>query len=201
MEPITFTLDRGRTLTLTPVAPTPLKLLLGQPRELLASAADERGGHAGTVMRNDVGTVLLLWPNGNIAKLTDAERERLEALFAPRRVADLPAWEEMGELDRGAALMHAWKRHREGARYARQHYPARYLGHPRLVALGPELACRHAVTVAGTWDGAVDRLGMDEVERLYDAALAEDDRRRGVVRRSSAPYRAAQAAAGVASHG
>lgn len=147
-------------------------------------------------MRSHVGTVLLLWPNGNIAKLTDAERERLEALFAPRRVSDLPSWEEMGELDRGAALLHVWKCRREGARYAREHYPARYLEHQRLVILGPDLACRHAVTVTGTWDGAVDRLGMDEVERLYDAALAEDDRRRGVVRQGSAPYRAAQAAAG-----
>ncbi|MEX5634968.1 hypothetical protein [Parafrankia sp. FMc2] len=195
-EPMTFTLDRGRTLLLTPAPVTPVKKLTGTTREVLATVTDESGNRAGLVSRDHVGALCLTWPNRLDAHLTKGERERLNALFAPRRVSDLPSWDELSDLDKGAALLHVWKRRWEGTGYARENYPARYLEHPRLVGLAPELACRHAATVARYWDFAVDLLGMDEVERLYFGALVEEDRRRGVVRQTSPAYRAALVAAG-----
>ncbi|KPM55777.1 hypothetical protein ACG83_10920 [Frankia sp. R43] len=195
-EPLTFALDRGRTLLVTPAPVTPVEHLTGTTREALATVADEHGRNCGRVERAYWGALQLTWPNGFDARLTNGERERLNALFDPRRVSDLPAWDELHDLDKGAALLHVWKRRWEGAGYAREHYPARYLDDSRLVALPPELACRHAVIVARYWDFAVDRLGMDEVERLYYGALVEEDRRRGVVRQTSPAYSAALAAAG-----
>lgn len=58
---MTFTLGRGRTLLLTRSPVTPTKHLLGAAREELASAADERGRHAGIVERTyqDPARVLL----------------------------------------------------------------------------------------------------------------------------------------------
>lgn len=195
-EPLTFTLDRGRTLLLTPNSVVPAKSLTGTIPEVLASVTDERGHDRGLAERTHLGNVVLTWPNGSRARLSTGESERLNALFDPRRVSDLPSWDEMSELDRGASLLHVWKRKWEGAGYAREHYPARYLVHPRLVGLNPELACRHAVTVARHWDFAVDLLGMDEVERLYYGALVEEDRRRGVTRQTPPAYSAALAAGG-----
>jgi hypothetical protein len=88
--------------------------------------------------------------------------------------AELPGWDDMTELDRGAALMHAWKRHWEGsAAYAVENYPCRYIEHPALIALGERESCGHAVEATGGWHKAVDSLGMDEVERLYNRALDE----------------------------
>ncbi|ONH58363.1 hypothetical protein CcI49_23190 [Frankia sp. CcI49] len=195
-EPLTFTLDRGRTLLLTPNSVVPARSLAGTIREVLASAEDGRGHDCGLVERTHLGNVVLTWPNGNRARLSVGESERLNALFDPRRVSDLPSWDELHDLDKGAALLHVWKRKWEGGGYAREHYPARYLVHPRLIGLTPELACRHAITVAAHWNSAVNQLGMDEVERLYFGALVEEDRRRGVVRQTSPAYRAALATAG-----
>lgn len=83
----------------------------------------------------------------------------------------LPSWDDMTDLDRGAALMFVWKAQREGYGYARDNYPAAYVDHPMLTGLDPSEACRHARQVAGTWAEAGERLGHDEKQRLYDLAL------------------------------
>jgi hypothetical protein len=89
----------------------------------------------------------------------------------------LPRWEQMSSLDQGAALLHVWKRLREGARYAIDNYPAEYFDDPELVGLDRETACRHAAITAGPWQEAVRRLGWDDVEQLYTAALGAERRR------------------------
>jgi hypothetical protein len=90
----------------------------------------------------------------------------------------LPAWDDMSDADKGAALLHVWKRDWEGASYAVANYPCRYLDHPALVALTPREASRHAAGVCGTYDGVWQRLGVEEFDRLYGLVLAEPDRRR-----------------------
>lgn len=89
----------------------------------------------------------------------------------------LPGWDDLTDLDKGAALMHVWKRHREGGPYATEHYPARYFDHSELVQLDERTASRHAACVAGRWVEAVERLGGGEVQRLYDLALDADRQR------------------------
>lgn len=88
---------------------------------------------------------------------------------------ELPTWEQMSELDRGAALMHVWKRHWEGTGYAIENYPCRYIEDPRLLDLTLDDACRHAQSVTGGWDNVNDRIGEDEVQRLYNRAHREGD--------------------------
>lgn len=82
----------------------------------------------------------------------------------------LPAWDEMTDLDKGAALLHLHKREWEGAEYAESDYPCRYFDDPALLALAPLEACRHAVSV----EADADALSDSENERLYDAALDAD---------------------------
>lgn len=80
----------------------------------------------------------------------------------------LPDWEQMSDLDRGAALMHVWKiGWEQDDAYARDHYPVEYRDDPVLVGLDRKMACRHAQYVTGGWQGAQDRWGTDEVWRLY----------------------------------
>ncbi|MEU4558384.1 hypothetical protein AB0F72_08340 [Actinoplanes sp. NPDC023936] len=86
---------------------------------------------------------------------------------------NLPTWDEMSDLDKGAALMHLHKRDYEGISYAVENYPARYLDDPRLLALTPREASRHAAQ----FESLANELNGDTYERLYDAALAEPDRR------------------------
>lgn len=86
---------------------------------------------------------------------------------------ELPAWDQMSDLDKGAALMHAWKRSWEGPSYATEHYPTRYLDNPTLVALSEAEACKHTVRVTKGWKD----WDIDEVSRLYDLALDEGQRR------------------------
>lgn len=86
----------------------------------------------------------------------------------------LPAWAEMSDLDKGAALLHLHKRDYEGVSYAVENYPCRYLDDPRLTALDAKAASRHAAQ----FGGEAEALTGEEYERLYDAALAEPDRRR-----------------------
>lgn len=88
----------------------------------------------------------------------------------------LPSWDQMSDLDKGAALMHVWKRNREGGVYARENYPAEYIEHPDLLVLPRDEACRHAAAVCGRNDVVQDRLGIDEWERLYNLALDEGRR-------------------------
>lgn len=87
----------------------------------------------------------------------------------------LPAWDDMSDLDKGAALMFVWKAHWErDYAYAREHYPVRFVDDPRLVRLGPVEACRHASLVTGGHTRALDRLGVDEHQRLYSLAHAHE---------------------------
>ncbi|MEU4229402.1 hypothetical protein AB0F17_34340 [Nonomuraea sp. NPDC026600] len=84
----------------------------------------------------------------------------------------LPTWDDMPDADKGAALVHLAKMETEGRAYAREHYPARYLIDPALKALDKQAASDHAESLFtnGT-DDAVDLLGENEVDRLYDLAL------------------------------
>jgi hypothetical protein len=91
----------------------------------------------------------------------------------------LPGWNDLSDLDKGAALLHQHKREWEGAEYAESDYPCRYFDHPALTALGPLEASRHAASL----EPAVARLleateGDDWYARLYDAALDADRARR-----------------------
>jgi hypothetical protein len=85
----------------------------------------------------------------------------------------LPAWAQMTDLDRGAALLHLHKREWEGDDYAESDYPCRYFDNPALTALTPLQACRHAVSVEQDADRA-GALGPPEYDRLYDLALSAD---------------------------
>lgn len=81
----------------------------------------------------------------------------------------LPTWDEMSDLDKGAALLHLYKCESEGTEYADEHYPTRYLEDPALVALDEEDASEHA---QGLFPKDVfDVLGAQEYDRLYDLAL------------------------------
>lgn len=95
-------------------------------------------------------------------------------------MSELPTWEQMSDLDKGAALLHLHKREWEGAGYAEENYPARYFEHPALTALSANAACRHAVSVEDDADRA-GALKGEEYIRLYDLAL---DHERAVHRSS-----------------
>jgi hypothetical protein len=84
----------------------------------------------------------------------------------------LPGWDEMSDLDKGAALLHTHKREYEGTSYAVDNYPARYFDHPALTALGPVGASGHAALV-----DPGDSLPVADYERLYDATLDADNAR------------------------
>jgi hypothetical protein len=86
---------------------------------------------------------------------------------------ELPTWDEMSDLDQGAALMHLHKRDYEGISYAVENYPARYLDDERLVTLDGRAASRHAAQ----FRELTGELDSDEYERLYTLALNEPDRR------------------------
>lgn len=94
--------------------------------------------------------------------------------------AALPAWSEMSDLDKGAALLHLHKVDWEGIEYAMSDYPAEYFDHPALTALSPREACRHAQSVEADAERAGALRGA-EYDRLYDLALAAD-RERGRAR-------------------
>ena len=98
----------------------------------------------------------------------------------------LPLWEDMTDVDRGAALMFLWKCHWErNFQYARENYPCTYRGHPDLVALSERDACSHAGQIVkeltGQWGHVAinAHLGEAEFDRLYNLAL---DAKRGVQR-------------------
>ena len=92
-------------------------------------------------------------------------------------MADLPTWDEMSDLDKGAALLHVWKRDWEGVGYAIENYPARYFDDPALTGLSPREACQHAYDVTQGHDDIVMHVGSHEHERLYDLALDADRKR------------------------
>jgi hypothetical protein len=80
---------------------------------------------------------------------------------------ELPTWAEMTDLDKGAALMHVWKRDREGPAYAVEHYPVQYFDHVALLALDTTEACKHASVVVKNWRS----MDVAKFDRLYDLAL------------------------------
>jgi hypothetical protein len=90
--------------------------------------------------------------------------------------AVLPAWADMTDLDKGAALLFLHKIDWEGIEYAVSDYPARYFDHPALLALGERDACRHAISVEIDAERA-GALAGDEHRRLYDAALDASNQR------------------------
>lgn len=101
---------------------------------------------------------------------TDAELAQAHAIL-DRVCPRIPTWDEMSDVDKGAALLHMAKLDSEGDDYAIEEYPCRYLENPALVALSPTEACAHAVAHYAGYEEAGEALGWDEVARLYDLAL------------------------------
>jgi hypothetical protein len=91
--------------------------------------------------------------------------------------AKLPTWDEMTDLDKGAALLHLWKCENEGTEYATEEYPAEYFDDPALIALNDEAASEHAQRLFDNADVAWSRLGPNEYDRLYELALDADRKR------------------------
>jgi hypothetical protein len=87
-------------------------------------------------------------------------------------MSQLPAWEQMSDLDKGAALLHLRKIEVEGREYARAEYPARYIDLPALTGLDDEAASDHAESLFDGWYDAERTLGIDQVDRLR--AVARD---------------------------
>lgn len=82
-------------------------------------------------------------------------------------MAALPDWNDMSDLDKGAALMHLAKVENEGESYARENYPAKFLDDPRLTALDDDDACTHAQR----FEDIAEDMDGEEHERLYNLAL------------------------------
>lgn len=112
-----------------------------------------------------------LWAHGPLGNRCPGSRQRPKPWLEASR---LPTWEQMSELDRGAALLHVWKRHWEGASYAISDYPCRYLDNPILVGLDERTASKHAAAVCGRHEAVLARLGVEEHDRLYNLALAAE---------------------------
>jgi hypothetical protein len=94
--------------------------------------------------------------------------------------AGLPGWEDMSDLDRGAALLHARQRDKIGDLAAIVLYPAVYFDHADLARLAPEIASRHAWSVTLGWPQAISVRGSRAVTRLCRLALAADRARPGL---------------------
>ena len=90
--------------------------------------------------------------------------------------SSLPAWAELSDLDKGAALLFLYERDWKGEDHAIANNPARYFDDPRLTALSPRDACRHAISVEDDADRA-KALGPPEFDRLYNNALDADEAR------------------------
>lgn len=105
-----------------------------------------------------------------IRTLADAGVTPSDYRAARRALNPLPGWDEMSDLDKGAALLHDHKRESEGSDYAVENYPCRYIEGPRLTALDSVDASDQAAEVCGG-DDMFDRLGGEEYHRLYELAL------------------------------
>jgi hypothetical protein len=90
--------------------------------------------------------------------------------LATEEPADLPTWDDLSDLDKGAALLHLHKREWEGGDYAEEHYPASFFDHPALTAMWPREASRFAAEL----DEDTEALSPEEHKRLYDLALAAE---------------------------
>lgn len=84
-----------------------------------------------------------------------------------------PRFEDLHDLDKGAVLLHAWKASQDGARYATEHYPCRFLADETLCALDSVEASRLARSF-GSYSQLRDTLGRAQAEQLYDLALDID---------------------------
>jgi hypothetical protein len=128
------------------------------------SAVDDREGHfkEDRDIRLDAGLAAVLnLPETRAAVLAAAEREHAAMM------ANLPGWDAMSDLDKGAVLLHLHKRDSEGDDYAVENYPAKFLDDPRLTGLDREDACAHAAR----FEDIAEELDGDEYGRLYDLAL------------------------------
>jgi len=84
----------------------------------------------------------------------------------------LPTWDEMSDLDKGAAISYIYRLETVGEGDA-EHYPAEYFDDPRLVALGAgREASTHAEAVAEEGFG-----DLAEVRRLHTLGLAAEAER------------------------
>lgn len=88
-------------------------------------------------------------------------------------VPALPRWNDLTDLDKGAALLHLHKREWEGGDYAEEHYPAVFYDHPTLTAMDSGAACDYATSL----DEHADALDTNEYARLYDLALDAEHNR------------------------
>lgn len=104
---------------------------------------------------------VLSMPETRQLLLEEIEREHAAMM------ASLPGWDEMSDLDKGAALLHIHKRGYEGDEYAVENYPAKYIEDPRLTTLDREDACDHAAR----FEELAEELDGDEHGRLYNLAL------------------------------
>jgi len=96
-------------------------------------------------------------------------------------LATLPRWDDLSDLDKGAALLHQHKREWEGPEYAESDYPCRYFDHPALTGLTSLAQCRHAASL--DQEGAkLSLTNGSEYERLYNLALDADRARRDAER-------------------
>ena len=87
--------------------------------------------------------------------------------------SSLPAWAELSDLDKGAALLFLYERDWKGEDHAIANNPARYFDDPRLTALSPRDACRHAICV----EDDAGEVRLDVIARLYNNALDADEAR------------------------
>jgi hypothetical protein len=94
-------------------------------------------------------------------------------------MAALPGWDDMSDLDKGAALPHMHKRVNEGDDYAIENYPAKFIEDPRLTGLSRDDACAHVARLfpyEDDYDDLREENG-DEAKRLYDLALNHEQGR------------------------
>lgn len=92
---------------------------------------------------------------------------------------NLPAWDEMSDFDKGAALRHVYRacpppRGHRGAhwdtKHARRAFPCRYRDDEQLLALSPAQMSKHAMLVTGGQKNITKILAPPEYSRLYSLA-------------------------------
>lgn len=124
------------------------------------------GSNAHDEIRRGLAAALSM-PAIRAAVLAEIDREHAEMMAA------LPGWDDMSDLDKGAALLHMHKRINEGDDYAIENYPAKFIEDPRLTGLSAEDACAHVARLFPYEDDyeALWEEHGNEVTRLYDLAL------------------------------
>jgi hypothetical protein len=133
------------------------------------------------------------WIHEDGGRYSERELTLVEVLHDEGRaqmLANLPDWDSLTDVDKGCALLYAWKVENEGREYAVENYPAKFRDHPTLAQLAPAEACgyvdflkfdlflRDAVRFADDREEAGPdeprEMTWDEFHRLYDLALAAD---------------------------